>query len=419
MHGRKGGYHRAYMAVCWADRSIPNYSLRGAFKNNRKENETMNSKERHEARYLRRKKARDEKRFAQVKEALDYTKVFSFPHMYRSAQQCYKGVDWKASVQAHQSRCGIKAAKKCEELEKEKVRFGRCPEFTIRERGHERTINSIGINDRVSQKCNSNYALKPVLHRSLIYDNYASQEGKGTSLARKRTKEMLMKHIRKYGLTGGVIIADIHHFFDSIRHSEVRSLLEKNFDDKRIINFNMKVIGTGKKLVGLVLGSENSQDFAVSVPNSLDHYVRDVLSVEGYGRYMDDMIIIDPDYDYLEIVFERVKDFASGIGFLLNERKCRLVRFGEQFTFLKRKYDFTKTGHIIIRPARESVIRERRRLKRLRAKALAGKIPFQTVYDSFQSWKASIADTKCWKIKQSIKVLFESLFMEHWAAQTA
>ncbi|MCC8128299.1 MAG: RNA-directed DNA polymerase [Clostridiales bacterium] len=378
----------------------------------------MNSIERHEARYQRRKKARDKKRFAQVKDALDYTKVFSFPHMYRSAQQCYKGVDWKASVQAHQSRCGIKVAKKCEELELERIRMGRCPEFTIRERGHERTINSIGINDRVPQKCNSKYALKPVLHRSLIYDNYASQENKGTALARKRFKKMLVKHIRKYGLTGGVIVADIHHFFDSIQHEEVRKLLKKNFDDERIINFNMKVIATGKRLVGLVLGSENSQDFAVSVPNSLDHYITDVLRVEGYGRYMDDMIIIDADYDYLKIVFEKVKDFASGIGFLLNEKKCRLVRFGRQFTILKRKYDFTKTGHIIIRPTRDSVIRERRKLKRLGAKAIAGKIPFQTVYDSFQSWKASIADTKCYQIVQSITELFQSIFIEYWVAQT-
>lgn len=374
----------------------------------------MTSTERHEARYQRRKAARLKKRQAEVGDALDFDKVFSFMHLYRSANLCFKGVSWKASVQGYKSRCGINVAGRYQEMQGGVFRLRKCPEFTIRERGHLRRINSIHIEDRVPQKCNSKFTLKPVLHRSLVYDNYASQEGKGTSLARNRLKCRLEKHIRKYGLTGGVLVLDIRRFFDSIQHSLVRWVLDRNYDDRRIVGLNMKIVRQCREKVGLILGSENSQDFAISTPNMLDHYITEVLRVEGAGRYADDICIIHPDYEYLKTVYEEIKEFAARLGFTLNEKKSRLLHFGRQFTMLKRKYDFTPTGHIIIRPCRESVIRERRKLKRLHNKYLQGKLPIQTALDSLNAWKASIAGTKCHKVVQSINKLFDRLFIDPW-----
>lgn len=374
----------------------------------------MTSQERHEVRYQRRKAAREAKRREKLNEALDFNKVFTFPHMYHSAKLCFKGVSWKASVQAYKSRCGINVARRLRDLRNGVCKLKKCPEFYIRERGHLRRINSIHIDDRVPQKCNSYYSLKPVLYRTLVYDNYASQEGKGTSKARDRVKCMLERHIRKYGMTGGMIVFDLRHFFDSIQHSLVRWVMERQYDDKWIIGFNMKVVRQSRDGIGLILGSENSQDFAISTPNSLDHFIREVLRTESSGRYMDDGIIIHHDYEYLKRVMEELKEFAARLGFTLNEKKSRLLRFGQQFTFLKRKYDFTETGHIIIRPARESVVRERRKIKKLARKFQNGEIPFNTCADSLQAWKASIAGTKCYKITQSINKLFDRLLITPW-----
>lgn len=284
----------------------------------------MTSYERHELRYQRRKAAREAKRKERLNEALDFNKVFTFSHMYQSAKMCFKGVSWKASVQAFKARCGINVARRLRELRSGVCKLRKCPEFEIRERGHIRRINSIHIDDRVPQKCNSQYSLKPVLHRTLVYDNYASQEGKGTDKARRRLKCKLERHIRKYGMTGGMIVFDLRHFFDSIQHSLVRWVMDKHYDDKWIIGFNMKVV-----------------------------------------------------------------------------RQCR-------------KDDFTETGHIIIRPARASVVRERRKLKKLAGKFLRGELPFSTCRNSVEAWKASIAGTKCEKIKDSIDKLFDRLLITPW-----
>lgn len=374
----------------------------------------MTSSERREARYQRRKASREEKRNRDVDGALDFDDVVTFMHLYRSAEKCFRGVSWKASVQAYKCKTGINVAKKFLKLKNGDFRQRKCPEFVIHERGHARRINSINIDDRVAHKCVCKYALKPVLHRGLIYDNYASQEGKGTYKARQRNKAMLEKHIRKYGMEGGVIIFDFRKFFDSIRHDLIRGVLEKNFDDQRITDINMAIVGTCRKDVGIVLGSENSQDFAIAVPNAFDHYIKEVLHVEGYGRYMDDGLIIDPDYEHLKMVYRKIKEYAASIGLTLSEKKCRLLHFGQPFTFLQRKYSFTKTGGIIIRPSRTSVVRERRKLKRLCRRVNNGTLPAQTGYNSLNAWKASIKGCRCTKIVRSIEQLYNKLFIYDW-----
>ena len=374
----------------------------------------MTSKERHEARYQRRRAARMEKREAKVRDALDFDKVFTFGHLYRSAHFCFRGVSWKASVQAYKARCGINVAKRLRELRKGVFRLRRSPEFTTRERGHVRHINSIHIEDRVPQKCDCKYSLKIVLHRSLIYDNYASQECKGTDKARKRLKCMLERHIRRHGMTGGMIIFDFKGFFDSIQHGLVRYVLDRNYEDKRIIGMNMKIVRQARKKVGLVLGSENSQDFAISTPSMFDHFIKEVLRVEGYGRYMDDGWIIHPDMDYLRGVLGRIKAFATRLGFRLNEKKSRIIRFGHTFTMLKRKYAFTDAGKIIVRPVRESVIRERRKLKRLYRRFLEGTMKVEAGYNSLNAWRASLRGCRCWQIVRQVEKLYHKLYIVNW-----
>jgi hypothetical protein len=257
-----------------------------------------------------------------------------------------------------------------------------------------------------------NYSLKPVLHRSLVYDNCASQEGKGTSQQRKRLECHLQRHFRKHGMNGGLVIFDFHGFFESIMHSLVRGILDKNYTDRRIVGFNMKVVRTFRKNVGLVLGSENSQDFAISVPNLLDHSIKEVLGIGGYGRYNDDGYVIHEDWEYLKTVFAEIKRIAESMGFTLNDKKCRMVRFGKPFRFLKTLYRVTDTGKIIKTPHRRSVVMERRKVKHLHKKFLRGEVSIEMVVQSITSWKSSLAHTKCHKVVRSIEKLYNRLFIE-------
>ena len=63
----------------------------------------MNSAERHEARYQRRRAARLEKRARDTKELGDFESVFSFEHLYAAYRASVKGVGWKASTQRYKA----------------------------------------------------------------------------------------------------------------------------------------------------------------------------------------------------------------------------------------------------------------------------------------------------------------------------
>lgn len=374
----------------------------------------MTSEERHAMRDRRRRATREAKRIEREREALDFDTVFTFPHMYRAALRCYRGVSWKGSVQAYKARGGINVARRLREIKAGRFPLRYAPEFITRERGRERRINSIRIDDRVPQKCLCMYSIKPVLHRSLIYDNYASQEDKGTTKARKRLRCQLERHIRRYGMIGGIAIFDFKGFFDSIRHSLVRSVLRRYYTDERIIDANMRIVGRMRRDVGLVLGSENSQDFAISTPNALDHYAKEALRMDGYGRYMDDGWIIHHDKGELQAAFERVRELAEGMGFRLNMSKSRIMPFGAPFTMLKRKYSFAQTGHISIKPVRESVIRERRKLKRLYRRYRQGTMSADAGYESLRAWEASLNGCDCTTAVRQMERLYWRLYIDRW-----
>ena len=190
--------------------------------------------------------------------------------------------------------------------------------------------------------------------------------------------------------------------------------MDKHYSDRRITGFNMRIVQKKRKKVGLILGSENSQDFAVSTPDALDHYIKERLHMEGYGRYMDDGWIIHPDLEHLKKAYERIRAFAAKLGFTLNEKKTRIIRFGQPFTMLKRKYSFTRTGGIIIRPVRESVIRERRKLKRLYRRFKNGTLPLEAGLNSLNAWKASLSGCRSHKIVHSMERLYNDLYIGSW-----
>ena len=52
--------------------------------------------------------------------------------------------------------------------------------------------------------------------------------------------------------------------------------------------------------VGLPLGNQSSQWFALLYLNVIDRFCKEVLKIKGYIRYMDDMILIHRDKKYLQ-----------------------------------------------------------------------------------------------------------------------
>ena len=145
----------------------------------------MNSTERHERRYQRRRAARFAKRSQLAAEYGDFESVFSFDHLYTAYRASAKAVGWKASTQRYKASALPNVYRTHRELLAGTFKSRGFFEFDIVERGKPRHIRSVHITERVVQRCLCDFSLVPMLSRSFIYDNGASLKGKGLRLRRQ------------------------------------------------------------------------------------------------------------------------------------------------------------------------------------------------------------------------------------------
>ena len=364
---------------------------------------------RRQNRYLRRK-AKREKQKERFKN-ITFENVAGLDSLYKAAYDSAKGVKWKASVQKYLLNLLFNINKTRKDLLKQKdVRLGFI-EFDINERGKIRHIRSVHFAERVVQKSLCTNVLYPILTNNLIEDNGASQKNKGTHFASQRLIKGLQKYFNQFGNDGYVLTIDFKSYFDNINHEKVKEIYRANFSDEKIIKLADDFVDAfGDK--GLGLGSETSQISAVAYVNSVDHFVKEILRVKAYGRYMDDSFIIHHSKDVLKTILNVLTDKFEQLGIKINKKKTNIKKLKNGFTFLKTRFFLSEKGKIIRKPCRDSITRERKRLKR-QAKLLEKEtINNVTINESFQSWLGSMKYRTARKTVYSMKCLYNKLFMK-------
>ena len=373
----------------------------------------MTSEERRERRYLRRKAARDAKRRKKLSKYDDFDRVASLDSLNKAADEAQKGVAWKASAQRYNATRMLNIYRTHRDLLAGKdIRKGFIC-FDLMERGKLRHIKSVHFSERVVQKSICRNALYPILTNSLIYDNGASQRGKGTQFALDRLTIHLMRHIHRHGRKGGILLIDFTDYFGQADHKALEKIYAVTFKDERLRALGISFITAfGDK--GLGLGSETSQINAVALRSPSDHYVKEVLMIKGYGAYMDDSYLIHEDADYLKECLEKLREIYAEYGITINEKKTKICDLRHGFTYLKTRFYITESGHIIKKPCREAITRERRKLKK-QAKLLgAGILTFENIRTSYASWRGSMSHRDAYRTVKSMDALFDQLFIESW-----
>lgn len=369
--------------------------------------------ERLEGRYQRRKAERDRKRREKLSEYDDYERVISLNALNDAADEAMKGVAWKASVQRYNMTRMLNIYRTHEKLKAGKdIRKGFIC-FDLIERGKLRHIKSVHFSERVVQKSICKNALYPILTNSLIYDNGASQKGKGTHFALNRMTVHLRRHIHRHGREGGILLIDFSDYFGNVDHEVLKDIYQKSFRDERLRDLGISFIDAfGDK--GLGLGSETSQINAVTLRNALDHYIKEVLGIKGYGAYMDDSYLIHEDIEYLKECLVKIEEFCKRYGIVLNKKKTKICDLKHGFTYLKTRFFITETGHIIKKPCRIAITRERKKIKRQAKLLREGVLTFKDVRTSYASWRGSMIHRDAYRTIKNMDELFNSLFIDNW-----
>ena len=370
----------------------------------------MTSEERHEKRYQRRVLARQRKRQEQHPEADNFEAVFSYDNLYRAYKCCRRGVAWKASVQKYITQAPLNISNTHKLLMEGRYKSPGFFEFDLYERGKRRHIRSTVIGERVVQRCLCDNSLVPLLSRTFIYDNGASMKDKGYDFAVRRITEHLRKHYRKHGNEGYILLFDFSKFFDNVSHAVVKGILREELTDERLLAISEHFVDAFGD-VGLGLGSQISQVLALASANRLDHYIKEVLRIKGYGRYMDDGYLIHPSKEYLANCREAICCICEELGITLNRKKTQIVKLSHGFSWLKVRFFLTSTGRVVKKIYKRSVTKMRIKLKKLKRIYEAGGMAFGDVYATWQSWSAYAAKFDSYHTIRNMARLYNKLFI--------
>ena len=276
-------------------------------------------------------------------------------------------------------------------------------------RGKKRRIRSVHISERVVQKSVNHNCLLPILSNSLIYDNGASLKGKGVDFCHKRLTAHLNRFYRRHGRDGYILLLDFSGYFDNILHEPILEDLKKKIFDPKIIELTKQfILPFGEKSLGL--GSETSQIYAINYPNFIAHYIKEVLHIKEYARYMDDSYLIHHSKEYLKHCLKEIKRLCDLVGIKLNKNKTQIIKLTHQFTFLKTKYNLTKTGKVLRRVCRIAVTRMRRKMKKFKKFYDQGLMTLKDIECSYQSWRGYLKRKNSYTTLCSLDKLYHDLF---------
>jgi len=184
------------------------------------------------------------------------------------------------------------------------VAVGHYHYFTIYD-PKERLICAAPFPQRVLHHALMN-ACHPFFEKVQIFDSYASRIGKGTYAALERAK-----YFNRY--YPWFLKLDFRKYFDSIDHCILKKQLIRLFKDNgllKILNaiIDSYAIAPGK---GVPIGNLTSQYFANHYLAGLDHFVKEILRVPAYARYMDDMVLWHADKNHLLQAGKRLSQYAA------------------------------------------------------------------------------------------------------------
>lgn len=357
--------------------------------------------------------------------------VFDEENLHKAYKKASSSIKFKYNVQNYELNEFRQINEIREKYYSGKFEFKKGNEFNLHERGKVRRITTIPFQDRVVISSFCQNVLIPRIKKYLIYDNCASLKGKGVDMQRERFRVHLQKYYRKYNTNQGWILqGDFTKFFDNLIHEklidlicgkinendidfklflekifkqfevdvsymsnqEYKDCLNQVFDSLKYNKETCNELKTGEKIMrkSIGIGHEVSQICGVFYPTQIDNYIKIVKGCKFYGRYADDFYIIHQDKEFLTLMLDDITKIAKNMGIHINEKKTHIKRLDKTITFLKVRYDLTKTGKVIMRLHKDNFKRERIKLKKFSKMLSNNQIDYKTIEQQYKSWKGNV-----------------------------
>ena len=329
--------------------------------------------------------------------------------LFDSMMKCKNTVSWKPSVKAFVLN-GEKNIQKMNERLTNGTWINGKPKPILITYPKRREGLSISFKDRVYQRSINDNSLYPNITRSFIYANCACQKRKGTDFARDLLKKYLWRYFCKYGNQGYVMQIDIHGYYANLKHNYVNLYFKKSLESS-VSNMAIEILENQYAgSVGYNPGSQMVQIAGIAFLNDLDHYIKEVLKVKYYIRYMDDLIIIHNNKEEIQQYMDCISIELNKLGLSLNEKKSKIQSLSKDFLYLGFVFRITSTGKIIMTLNPSNIKHWRRKLKRLVLKAKRGEIQKCKIEEAFDCWKANAMKGNSYKLISRMEKYYQELW---------
>ena len=274
-----------------------------------------------------------------------FRKLCSYENLLDAFEKARKGKSKKPYVEDFEKNLNEELISLQKNLVEKTYQPHKLKKFIVRD-PKTRTIHASAFRDRIVHHAVVK-VLEPIFEKIFINDSFASRKTKGTHSAVERF-EYFMRKVSGNGrlirnaphtnaIQGYVFKADVRHYFDTINHNILLSLLRKKIKDEDVL-WLVKVIldnfETPHKCVGVPLGNYTSQFFGNVYLNELDYFVKHILKVKYYIRYVDDFVILHKRKKLLEYYKKRIAGYIECLQLKIHPDKSHIHALRNGITFL-------------------------------------------------------------------------------------
>ena len=126
-----------------------------------------------------------------------------------------------------------------------------------------------------------------------------------------RTLKQLDKALKDENNTKYCLKIDVKKFFPNINHDILKSLLRKKFKDKLLLELLDEIIDSVEGNKGVPIGNYLSQYFANFYLSYFDHWLKEEKKCKYVFRYMDDIVILDGDKNFLHNLKREIDEYLK------------------------------------------------------------------------------------------------------------
>lgn len=154
--------------------------------------------------------------------------------------------------------------------------------------------------DRIVHHCIIN-VLSQHWHHIFTENTYSCIKGRGIHKCMEDVHRALMEDEKgtKYCLK-----IDIKKFYDNVDHEALKEIVRITIADESMLRLLFKIIDSNGKAKGLPIGNFTSQYLANLYLAYFDHWVKEVLGIRHYFRYMDDIVVLEGSKERLHEILD-------------------------------------------------------------------------------------------------------------------